>query len=163
MAEIAAVERALTRLVRIAEVRRAPNVKDAASEGLDRTAYTVLARIEEMPDTRLTALASVMEIDLSTASRQVRALEERGYLTRIDDPEDQRAAWLELTDPGRDALAHARALRLQRIAARLLAWERRDVTDLVRLLEKLVTSFTERSPTEDDPHAWLIAVGGRPE
>jgi DNA-binding MarR family transcriptional regulator len=157
VAEIASVEHALTRLVRLAEARRMP----AGADRLDRAAYAVLARIEELPATRLTELAAVMDIDLSTASRQVRGLETRGYVTRLGDPDDQRAARLELTVAGRDALSSARTLRLERIASRLSNWEHSDIADLARLLGQLVASFSQPSPNaEVDGASHLASVGG---
>lgn len=86
-----------------------------------------------------------MEIDLSTASRQVRGLEDRGFVARVEDPSDQRAARLELTEAGRAVLTAARALRVERIASRLASWKQRDVEELARLLSKLVASFTDKA------------------
>jgi DNA-binding MarR family transcriptional regulator len=102
-----------------------------------------------------------MEIDLSTASRQVRSLEERGFVSRIEDPRDQRTAWLEVTEAGREVLGAARALRVERISSRLSSWHERDVEELARLLSKLVESFTDQ--TEPSPIASPIprsAVSG---
>jgi DNA-binding MarR family transcriptional regulator len=144
-AEIESVEQALTRLVRLAENRRRSAPSQSPSNRLDRAAYTLLTRLEECPAARLTELASVMEIDLSTASRQVRSLEERGFVSRIEDPRDQRTAWLEVTGAGREVLGAARALRVERISSRLSDWDERDVEELARLLSKLVASFTEQT------------------
>jgi DNA-binding MarR family transcriptional regulator len=84
-----------------------------------------------------------MEIDLSTASRQVRSLEERGFVSRIEDPSDQRTAWLEATEAGREVLRAARAERVKRISSRLSNWDEGEVEELARLLSKLVASFTD--------------------
>jgi DNA-binding MarR family transcriptional regulator len=142
-AEIESVEQALTRLIRLAETRRTADPAQSPRNRLDRAAYTLLTRLEECPTTRLTELAAVMEIDLSTASRQVRGLEDRGFVARVEDPCDQRAARLELTEAGREVLAAARALRVERIASRLAGWEQHEITDLARLLSRLVASFTD--------------------
>jgi DNA-binding MarR family transcriptional regulator len=159
--EIESVEQALTRLVRLAESRRRSLPSESPSNRLDRAAYTLLTRLEECPATRLTELAALMEIDLSTASRQVRSLEERGFVSRIEDPRDQRTAWLEVTEAGREVLGAARALRVERISSRLSSWHERDVEELARLLSKLVESFTDQ--TEPSPIASPIprsAVSG---
>jgi DNA-binding MarR family transcriptional regulator len=138
------VEQALTRLVRLAESRRMSTPSQSPSNRLDRAAYTLLTRLEECPATRLTELAALMEIDLSTASRQIRSLEERGFVSRIEDPRDQRTAWLEVTDTGQEVLGAARVLRVERISSRLSTWGEHDVEELARLLSKLVRSFTDQ-------------------
>jgi DNA-binding MarR family transcriptional regulator len=143
--EIESVEQALTRLVRLAESRRRSAPSQSPSNRLDRAAYTLLTRLEECPATRLTELAAVMEIDLSTASRQVRSLEERGFVSRIEDPRDQRTAWLEVTEAGREVLGAARALRVERLSSRLSDWHEHDVEELARLLSKLVASLTDQT------------------
>jgi DNA-binding MarR family transcriptional regulator len=147
--EIESVELALTRLVRLAESRRASAPSPRPANRLDRTAYTLLARLEECPATRLTELAALMEIDLSTASRQVRSLQERGFVSRIEDPSDQRTARLEVTKAGREVLAATRAFRVERISSRLAHWPESDVKELARLLSKLVSSFTYRVESSD--------------
>jgi DNA-binding MarR family transcriptional regulator len=138
------VEQALTRLVRLAENRRTSGPSQGPPNRLDRAAYTLLTRLEECPATRLTELAALIEIDLSTASRQVRGLEERGFVSRIEDPRDQRTAWLEVTEAGREVLRAARTQRVERISSRLSNWDERDVEELARLLPKLVASFTDK-------------------
>jgi DNA-binding MarR family transcriptional regulator len=140
--ELAEVDRALTRLLRLTEARRSSPATSSAATRLDRSAYGLLSRLEELPATRLTELAAALEIDLSTASRQIRALEERGFVSRTDDPCDQRTGRLELTELGRTTLCTERAFRVERIAARLSTWQRQEVEDLARLLARLVDNFT---------------------
>jgi len=138
-------------LLRLAEARRSSNAVESTRGRLDRAAYAALARLEEMPATRLTELAAMMSVDLSTASRQVRGLEARGFLVRIEDPDDQRTAWLELTETGQEALTAERALRVARIASHLANWQDHDVAELARLLGQLVTSFSEPSSASGSP------------
>jgi DNA-binding MarR family transcriptional regulator len=146
--EIESVEQALTRLVRLADARRTSSPAQTPRNRLDRAAYALLTRLEECPATRLTELAALMEIDLSTASRQVRTLQDRGLISRLEDPRDQRTAWLELTEQGREMVLAARALRVERIASRLAKWQPRDVEELARLLSDLVSSFTDQPQLE---------------
>jgi predicted MarR family transcription regulator len=89
-----------------------------------------------------------MGIDLSTASRQVRALEDRGLVERSGDPDDQRTRWLNLTDTGHHALEDARALRIEVLRRRLTAWNPLEVAELARLLEMFIASFDESSPAD---------------
>lgn len=58
---------------------------------------------------RLQALALVMFLDKSTASRIVDSLERKGYVTRIEDAADRRAVQLEPTAAGRKLYQTIRA------------------------------------------------------
>jgi DNA-binding MarR family transcriptional regulator len=137
-----AVEHSLTHLARLARPSRIfGELTDALGRPLDRAAYSVLARIEEFGPIRLTDLASAMEIDISTASRHVRALEDRGLLARSGEPGDLRARRLQLTRDGEVVLKSTREARLAGIAERLRDWKPNDLCRLALLLEQLVSSF----------------------
>src|SRR4051794_32042767 len=68
---------------------------------VDRAAYLTLARLSDLGTARMSELAALLGLDLSTVSRQVRALEELGLVGRTSDPEDRRAYLLEPTESGR--------------------------------------------------------------
>ncbi|HEY5272953.1 MAG TPA: MarR family winged helix-turn-helix transcriptional regulator [Acidimicrobiales bacterium] len=157
--EFESVEQALTRLVRLSDARRTSSPAQTPRNRLDRAAYALLTRLEECPATRLTELAALMEIDLSTASRQVRSLQDRGLISRVEDPHDQRTARLELTEQGREMVVAARVLRVGRIASRLSKWQQRDIEELARLLSDLVSSFTDQPQLE--PVASPIPLSAR--
>ncbi len=136
------VEHSLTHLARLARPSRIfGEPTDVLGRPLDRAAYSVLARIEEFGPIRLTDLASAMEIDISTASRHVRALEDRGLVERSGEPGDLRARRLQLTRDGEVVLKSTREARLAGIAERLRDWRPDDLCRLARLLEQLVSSF----------------------
>ena len=149
--QFAAIERAFTRIIGLNEARKPSDASRMLVHPLDRAAYAVLTRIGECDAIRLTELASTMAIDLSTASRQVRALEERGLVARACDPDDQRTRWLSLTDIGRTALADARSLRIEVLQRRLATWNSSDVTELARLLNQLIESFGAARNDERHP------------
>lgn len=54
---------------------------------------------------RLGELSRRLGIAASTLTRNIARLEERGFLCRVDDPEDGRAQRVALTDTGRQAAA----------------------------------------------------------
>ena len=139
----ATVERSLSQLARLARPSRIfGETTDRDGRLIDRAAHSVLARVEEFGPIRLTDLALLMEIDISTASRHVRALEERGLIRRSDAPDDQRAQHLHLTPDGADVLARSRALRLAGIQNRLSEWNDRDLCSLARLLERFAANLS---------------------
>jgi DNA-binding MarR family transcriptional regulator len=103
---------------------------------LERTAYVILRYLSDGP-TRLSDLAGGLMVDTSTASRQVRTLEDFGYLVRKSDPSDGRASMLELTDAGADALERARAAWQRAVESILRDWSEADRATLAPLLARL--------------------------
>ena len=144
----AAVEAALIRMLRQAG-RPATwrRVALAAGLSLDRSGYVTLARIEEAAaagPVRLTDLAEATGFDISTVSRQVRAVTEAGLVERRCDPADQRASHLRLTPAGQATLDRARQASQEAMAELLASWtvdERRNLADLLdRLVGQIAAS-----------------------
>lgn len=113
---------------------------------LDRPAYQALWRIAEDGPLRPTALAVLLEVDLSVVSRQVRALEEAELVTRVTDPADARAALVSATGTGLAALAETRRQRTQLLGEVLQDWSEADKRAFTVLLTRfnveLETSIT---------------------
>lgn len=97
----------------------------------------LLAKLVIDGDRRATDLAADAFLDLSTVSRQVRSLVERGLVERYPDPEDRRGTLLRATDAGRATFQDYRRQRDARLAALLESWPAEDRADLVRLLGRL--------------------------
>jgi DNA-binding MarR family transcriptional regulator len=115
---------------------------------LDRPAYQALWRIAEEGPLRPTTLAGLLGVDLSVVSRQVRALEEAGLVTRSPDPLDARAALVRVTDNGQDAFDRTRGQRTEVLDEVLGEWSPEDRTQLVQLLtrfnDELETTIARR-------------------
>lgn len=103
---------------------------------LDRPAYMALARIVDDGPLRPTALSALLEVDLSVVSRQVRALQDVGFVTRSADPADARAALVRATDAGREAFERTRRGRTEVLDEVLVQWSGQDRAELVRLLSR---------------------------
>lgn len=103
---------------------------------LDRPAYQALWRIVDEGPLRSTALAKLLGIDLSVVSRQVKSLEEVGFVERQPDPVDARAALVSATESGHAALELSRAKRTEVLDEVLEQWSEYDRDELVRLLER---------------------------
>jgi DNA-binding MarR family transcriptional regulator len=101
---------------------------------LDRPAYQALWRIVDEGPLRLTALAGLLEVDLSVVSRQVRSLVDNGFVSRTPDPGDARAALVSATDSGREAFLQTRQQRTEVLNSVLSQWDEDDKASLVRLL-----------------------------
>jgi DNA-binding MarR family transcriptional regulator len=103
---------------------------------LDRPAYQALWRIVEEGPLRPTALSVLLEVDLSVVSRQVRALEDVGFVSRTSDPADARAALVSATPSGLKAFDLTRKQRTEVLGEVLAAWPDDDRVALVRLLTR---------------------------
>jgi len=120
----------------------------AEGEHVDRSGYWAMVRLDEAGGAvRLSDLASSLELDLSTVSRQVRNLVDAGLVDRDADPDDGRAALLTLSRRGRDVLDAVRAARRQVLGQTLYGWTAADRDVLVRALARLADDLhagTER-------------------
>jgi DNA-binding MarR family transcriptional regulator len=109
---------------------------------MDPAAYATLRWIGDSSGCRLTELAALLGVDVSTMSRQVASLELAGLVERRSDPADQRAKLLELSPAGATLLERARSAREEGVAGLLRGWSAHDVAELARLLERLATALS---------------------
>ncbi|MFG1809461.1 MarR family winged helix-turn-helix transcriptional regulator [Streptomyces sp. NPDC049040] len=137
-----ALERELTVLFRRARAASGELAR-AVHPDLEPAAYGLLVRLQEAEPERATDLASYFGVGKATMSRQLRALEALGLVTREPDPGDGRAFLMRLTPNGRDRFDRVRGARRAAYRRQLAAWERSDVADLARLLHDLNESTAE--------------------
>ncbi|MET9499626.1 MarR family winged helix-turn-helix transcriptional regulator [Streptomyces sp. NPDC006552] len=97
----------------------------------------LLARLVRDGEQRATDLAADTFLDLSTVSRQVRSMVERGLIERRPDPQDRRGTLLYATETGRAVYETYRRQRDARLAQLLDPWPPEDRDQLIRLLTRL--------------------------
>jgi DNA-binding MarR family transcriptional regulator len=132
------VDEALLTLGRPSHLRRiGERVRAGAGLPLDRAAYPVLRGIAECGPTRLSDLAARLGVQISTASRQVKELEQAGLVERTGDPKDGRVAMLALAPAGREALKKLRESWRRTLVEILDAWPEEDREALAALLGRL--------------------------
>ena len=111
-------------------------------EHVDRAGYWVLYRLAECGDTvHLSHLAALLELDLSTVSRQVRPLVEAGLVTRGSDPADGRACLLGLSERGRSVLEAVRRARRDALWEAVRAWPESDRSAIAGALTRLAADL----------------------
>jgi DNA-binding MarR family transcriptional regulator len=103
---------------------------------LERPAYQALWRIVEDGPLRPTALAALLEVDLSVVSRQVRALEDAGFVGRSIDPADARAALVSVTPAGLEAFQETQRRRTELLDEVLGGFSEEDRQRFVELLTR---------------------------
>jgi DNA-binding MarR family transcriptional regulator len=136
-----ALERELSVLFRRARAASGELAREVHPE-LEPAAYGLLVRLDEVQPERATDLAGYFGVGKATVSRQLRALEELGLVTREPDPVDGRAYLMRLTEEGRARFDRVRSARRERYLSRLVNWDRTEIAELSRLLHR----FNELSP-----------------
>lgn len=127
-------------------VRRATSFSNDKTLGrMDRSAYLLLNKIIERPNVGVRALADEFHLDISTVSRQISALEHKGYVSRTPDPSDGRAYFFEVTESGQRDLTEYKQARLARITQRLSGWSDEDRILFGELLAKFNRTLDEQS------------------
>jgi DNA-binding MarR family transcriptional regulator len=133
----------------IETVARSPfqreRVLDAAATRLSGAGLTALRLIARNGPIAGTEVARRLGVDQSTASRQIRPLEDAGLIARTTDDADRRVAWLEVTDQGRAVLERIHGQRRADAELVLHDWPAEDVTELARLLERFRESMITTS------------------
>jgi DNA-binding MarR family transcriptional regulator len=127
--------RALHRVIR--QTKRA-----VASDTGERAAIIILSSLKENSAVRLSDLAGDLLLDISTVSRQARSLEDRGLITRTEDPDDRRAVRFEPTPAGLAVLDEAWSRRGRRLADSLQDWTPDDRAALVAMLTRFADSLS---------------------
>jgi DNA-binding MarR family transcriptional regulator len=129
------------------------HARAAAGVDLDRPGYTLLLRLAACGGTRLSLLAEMLGLDLSTVSRKAARLEEQGLLERAPDPDDARAVLVHLSDAGRRAVEQLSAARRVRLAAAIEHWSEEDRAELGRLVGRRMDDLLARKQAEAEAHA----------
>jgi DNA-binding MarR family transcriptional regulator len=138
---IETVSRELVQLVRgLRELHGA--ISSASRHPVDPSGAMVLSRLEELGPVRLSTLAQVLCLDISTVSRQVPVLERHGWVVRERDPEDQRAQLLDLTEAGRDVLTEVRRSRVEVLRRLLPDWTESELDDFAVQLHRFNKDVT---------------------
>jgi DNA-binding MarR family transcriptional regulator len=137
---LGAIETHIAMLMRLGEAsRRSTGLKP--HRALDRAAYVILRHLEQDGPQNVSALAARLNLDGSTVTRQVTALQRDGLVERHPDPRDGRGTVIEPTEKG---LTQVNAVRLARRALydkMLHDWTREERAELARSLERLTTSI----------------------
>lgn len=138
--DVARLRVALARIARTLDRRTRGDV-------LTRTQASVLATVARCGPVRLSELADVEGVNPTMLSRIVGKLEETGLLRRRPDPDDGRAARVEITGAGTALHARLRAERTALLTARLAGMPRDRAAELLAALpglESLADQLAEK-------------------
>lgn len=110
---------------------------------LERSAYTLLSRIEAEGPLTIGQLAEAFGLDTSTVNRQTAAMLRAGLVERIPDPEGGVARKLRITEEGLRRLHLDRDWSIQGLARVVTHWTAEDLAAFARTLERLNRDIEE--------------------
>ena len=96
-----------------------------------------LNAVRRLGPVRVSAVADDLAVDISVASRQLSALEERGLVQRTTDPADARSRLLAVTDAGLESLGQAHERMVGVFASTVARWDQDDIAGLAAGLHRL--------------------------
>jgi DNA-binding MarR family transcriptional regulator len=117
---------------------------------IDHSAHVALFVLRCSGALRLSDLATRMELDASTASRHVRALEQLGLVRRSPDPDDGRAFRVELTEQGIEQWESGARRRMELLSAAMDGWSEDDVETFERLMTRFADGVASLTDTPAD-------------
>ena len=109
---------------------------------LNTPAVATLAVVHQRGSMRISEVAEHLSLDLSTVSRQVAHLRQKGFLDSSPDPDDGRSQRLTVSAEGTGELRRTRRDLVDKLVERLSDWPDQEVGDLTRLLDRLATTAT---------------------
>jgi DNA-binding MarR family transcriptional regulator len=141
---IGRIETEVALLMRFGEAtRRAIPVEPHRS--LDRAAYVILRHLDEAGPQNVSALAARLNLDGSTVTRQVGAMEREGLIAREADPSDGRGTVVSATASGLRRMSMVRLARAELYDEMLASWTEADRADLATLLTRLNEALSART------------------
>ncbi|MEV4657770.1 MarR family transcriptional regulator [Micromonospora sp. NPDC049301] len=145
-AALGQIETEVALLMRFGEAtRRATGT--AEHRVLDRAAYVILRHLDTVGPQNVSALAARLNLDGSTVTRQVSALQRDGLITRTPDPSDGRGTVISPTATGLQRMAAVRAARTRLYGDMLGDWPAEDRETLAVMLRRLNEALVSRNRT----------------
>src|SRR3954469_17428042 len=134
------IENLVRQLYGMGTVRR--EIGRHALAELGSQGFTALGVVHVHGPLRVSDVGQHLAVDLSVASRQVRALIDAGYVEKQPDPDDARATLLSTTDDGRRVLEESHRRMVHAFGRVLEDWSDEDIASLAGSLERLRDDFT---------------------
>jgi DNA-binding MarR family transcriptional regulator len=136
------IETQVAMLMRLGEAtRRATELKP--HRALDRSAYVILRHLQAAGPLNVSALADRLNLDGSTVTRQVTALEKDGLVQRTPDPRDGRGTVIAPTDKGLTQVDAVRKARREVYDVVLADWSESERAQLAAVLERLTETLDD--------------------
>ncbi|WP_319462451.1 MarR family winged helix-turn-helix transcriptional regulator [Micromonospora sp. RTP1Z1] len=112
---------------------------------LDRAAYVILRHLASAGPQNVSALAAKLNLDGSTVTRQVSAMQRDGLIGRTPDPADGRGTVISPTPAGLQRMAAVQRARTRLYGDVLAAWTDDDRDTLAEMLRRLNEALESRN------------------
>lgn len=145
-AQVAVIDKLAHELMLLVRGLRGLHAAVAIEAGLrvDLPAVGILSLLHEHGRLRVSTLAELLRVDLSSVSRQVAALEREGWLCREPDPADQRASLLQVTAAGDDVVEKLRIAKASVLRRALPGWTDEELLECAGRLHRLSADLSAR-------------------
>jgi DNA-binding MarR family transcriptional regulator len=136
------IEDAIVRIQRISLGREAARRRsERAGVSVGRPAVSILGELHRNGPQRLSDLSRHTGLEAPLVSREVRALVDDGYVTRVADPGDGRAAIVAMTEIGAATYLKYRKAVDDIIAETFKGWAVPELEQLASSLERVAHDF----------------------
>ena len=129
------IETQVALLMRLAEATRRSTTL-TPYRALDRASYVILRLLQQDGPQNVSGLATALNLDGSTVTRQVTALQQDGLIERRPDPRDGRGTVIEATAAGLGQVDEVRAARRSLYRTVLHDYSEPELRDLAATLER---------------------------
>ncbi|BCJ51260.1 MarR family transcriptional regulator [Actinoplanes sp. NBRC 14428] len=134
-AALGSIETQVAMLIRLGEATRRSSPRP--HRALDRAAYVILRLLRESGPQNVSVLASRLNLDGSTVTRQVSAMHRDGLVARSPDPEDGRGTVIAATERGLEQVEAVSTARRELYDLVLKDWTSQERKELAAVLERL--------------------------
>jgi len=112
---------------------------------LDRSEYLILSELQHNGPLAINGIADKLMLNISTASRQVSALESKEYIKRFPNPDNGRISLIEITANGLEILNKVQKARYDFYSGILTDWSGQELKQLEENLIRLNQDFKNRN------------------
>ncbi|MCC5892128.1 MarR family transcriptional regulator [Exiguobacterium sp.] len=111
---------------------------DSEMDGLSLTRYDILSNLNHVGPLRQRELQQRVDVDHAAITRHLKQLETQGLIARERCPKDNRVIYVDLTDHGRDKIAHwteQKKCLSDRLFVNMKVEEQQQLLDLLNTLQ----------------------------
>jgi DNA-binding MarR family transcriptional regulator len=138
---IETIEHEIVMLLRRADFKK---TLDGKKNSLDRSGYLLLTLLANDGPLSIRLMAERFQLNMSTISRQVHALEANGLIQRKADELDARVSLIDITEKGHAALNSSKKYRRESYVDILEGWTKEEKDLFADLLTRLNRSIEKR-------------------
>ncbi|MFB1050907.1 MarR family winged helix-turn-helix transcriptional regulator [Paraliobacillus sp. JSM ZJ581] len=116
--------------------RRITMLATEKKKAFDRSSYLLLQALATHGETGVKKLATILQLDISTISRQAALLEQKQLIRKIPNRIDKRSYYYQITKSGKKTLHAYKQKRMAFFSDLLADWSHKDRIKFSQLLEK---------------------------